>query len=71
MSTQPKVTADDIDVVKGWPNSAGPWVLIHKPTGQRIATPRALPQGGTFDAYPFKLKRDAIAAKAAIVEASL
>jgi hypothetical protein len=52
----------DIRPVKAWHNSAGPWCLVHEPTGTKIPTLRMLPDGTGYHAYAFKRKRDAQAA---------
>lgn len=43
-------------------NSAFPWCLVHRGTGERLETLRTLPNGGTYLGCGFKLKRDAQAA---------
>lgn len=52
----------NVEVQKGWTNSAGPWCLVHVPTGERVPTLRTLPNGTTYNGYAFKRKHDARAA---------
>jgi hypothetical protein len=54
---------DECEPRREW-NPAFPWVIVHLPTGERVSTPRALPNGERYLGYGHRLKRDAIAALA-------
>lgn len=51
-----------VEPQKKWMNSAGPWVLVHTPSGEFVGTSRILPDGSLYAGFAFKRKRDALAA---------
>jgi hypothetical protein len=60
----------DVEPRMDWHNSAGPWCLVHVPTGEKVPTPRTLPDGTVYSGYAFKRKRDALRALAELREAA-
>lgn len=55
----------DVEPRREW-NASNPWCLVHIPTGEKIATPRELPDGSTYMGFGFRLKRDAVVALEAL-----